>query len=611
MVVNVRAATLTLLLIPPLAGAPALAADEDDGGRVTALLERNNVEGAWKICEKMAERSDPRLKEQGWRESCAEADYRRRTGDRSIEVLDAIILVWSGTPTAEKAREEAAAALIRGRTAPAELAEVVSRYPGTAAADRALEAIWAGVLGENTAAAMGGFADAWPDAPQAPEARERELTLAYTEAAAAGTPEAWGALLERYPEHPRRDDAAARQADAAWKLAADGTPSERLRFARDFPDHPSAPAALEEAVWALVEVGAVDPGADKVHTLRWGDARPPEVPAGVRSLQVVLPWEDASEPALVVLRGDRAEDFAAGFAAALTDGGLSSSLAKAAVAGGWAGGGGVYERELPLGLCAPRDAGRDLALRIDLDGANVDLPLRVDTPCAEAPVTVPGGAGVFPQELSYLEPRCGTAKLGDAGVFSRCEGFEAVWPLDGGGVYFRAATSEQGRDYQPRQELQVIAASGGGGAEPVPALTAAQRDAVGAESTHSINALLIPPGARWTTASDASPPEGLEGFARWLFPDAERALCKSVDLDGDGEAERLVAFADGTDAALFVASGDGRWYVGEAADVEVRDIIAFELGGHTYAAFAGAEKQGYALEPWERVVRWGEGMVFE
>ncbi len=51
--------------------------------------------------------------------------------------------------------------------------------------------------------------------------------------------------------------------------------------------------------------------------------------------------------------------------------------------------------------------------------------------------------------------------------------------------------------------------------------------------------------------------------------------------------------------------------MGEAADVEVRDIIAFELGGHTYAAFAGAEKQGYALEPWERVVRWGEGMVFE
>jgi hypothetical protein len=410
--------------------------------KIENLLDKDKSDKAWELCQRWLEDSEPSLLEE--REICAEAHIRQLRGqsaeELSLEALDWHWQTWPSTIAGTRSREGAAERrLVAAGEDGKALGDLVREFGDTTAGVEAQERLWQQALAEGTSDAMKRFVAEFPDAPQAPEARDRELEFAYLEAESGGTSTAWREFQTVYPDHPRTEEARTQElacayaeaeatgGSAAWSALLEGYPEHPRHLEADLlriealfteaeaegidallatvqahPDHPVAPEKRAAVVRRLTTVTWLARGNELLTgSLPWepvaeSDAEPaptaetdPDAPAlvpgAVDQIRVTIPEVGVlPEVELSFVVGPQHGSFEEGYRVALEAQGFDAERAGGMVGLSWNPPDGPEVSGLfAAPLCQPGAADTRFVLVVRAAGEEMTFPFRIDRHCAD------------------------------------------------------------------------------------------------------------------------------------------------------------------------------------------------------------------------------------
>ncbi len=427
---------------------PALAAP--GAKKIDRLVEAEKSDKAWSLCARELAKgemdADPEL-----REACAAARLAwlmtANPAGLSVPNLEEFWTSWDGTIAAAGAREMAARSLVGDAGDNRELLfEVGVEFPETTAGTEAIGRIWQLALDDGTSASALRFAETFPDAPQAADARVRASQLAFGEAAKDGSSGAWQTFLDRWPgherhaegtgrwhealfaeaeaddssagwrafldnwpDHPRFADAEERWHGSQFREAKEAGPLALLALATGYPDHPKALKARELAQRRSAQVFLAASRAGTFWPLTLAE-RPPErsVPIEFDAIRVQRPKDGDAPRARLVLMRDGEELAITRFAEVLAEHGFPAELAPESYRPLWgADVDGSLEGQGVKPLCQPDGEETWFAVVVDVSGPSQTFPFRVPTLCRDlgSPFDPASSLELAGQEVTFGQGR--------------------------------------------------------------------------------------------------------------------------------------------------------------------------------------------------------------
>lgn len=614
-------------LVVILCALPLLGADDPAAPvkRVDNLVARAEWDKAMELCDAW-DREHAGVRDLPLRRSCAQAELgraRATTDAVSAAPFLAVYKRWVGTPGGDEARGEYLSRALRAawndRTALEKLVSEQGNVPGIAAVEDRIHAMaFAEAKAVGTAAAIGAFRATYPDSDEEDEAVELQQTLAYVEAEAVGSVNAWDGLLAAWPDHPRRAEAQVHLKDAAWRDASVSGGDALLAFARRWPTDPRAADARRLALPGLLTVearvqGNAGPGWSLLPenaTTAWVTTRTDGTPLlSADADTFVVRWRSLDAPPdlqLVTNDGTGWAPLNARFRETLIGLGLSPEEAMSLVTvRRHTPDATTIDQVYPAGLCQP-DAATRFAVRVWTEDGEVYFPFVVEGACRRAPIPhtrLPAWPVEAPGDL--LDGRCALLRQRSGEMFRACEGFESVWPVDGGPFFLRIGEGGPGRPLPPDVQLPALAVAPEFPVQMAPPLVASVRAALQTSGAPpDCAAPGLPAGTRALVAEERYlDPEGAVGVVTDL--EGGPALQADVDLTGDGVVDRVLAVGQGPAARLYViaraSTGDARaWPVLGAIGFQLTAASAMVWKEGRYVAMAGVVEGACAV----RVLRW-------
>lgn len=362
-----------------LSSAPALAAPLAE--RVQRALDAGQADKATALCQ----RGPPEdLQVAGaLRNACAQAALQQLLAGPSARSVSALLHLsedWAGTPASESARERAGAQLLD--QAGQDIGRLGSTYallPGSTAAQEALRRALQRAQEEPGPDLLLAFAEAFPDTPQAAQARGQAAERGLEEARRLDTIQAWSSFLASWPEHEGAVEATERLVVLELEWARQEGPRALHEFATRHVEHPLA----DEARWLALESElalVVYDGQGQELTRLAAEEPPAVLPAAARSVVVQAPV-DASLSVVVVEAGASTRPLGS-LAQALQQAGLERSLVPEHSEPSWEEGEDARTLSLPAALCLPPSA-QALAIEVQLGARSTRVPFQPVRTCAE------------------------------------------------------------------------------------------------------------------------------------------------------------------------------------------------------------------------------------